>query len=104
MAVSREPDKAQTTIKRLQAIDRERKQEQTQAGFLVHFNPSLLFAEGTPENPEELADALLNRLVVTKVRPATRDAIVTACRSVSPTERPALAARLILASPEYEME
>ena len=104
VAVSREPDKAQTTIKRLQAIDRERKQEQTQAGFLVHFNPSLLFAEGTPENPEELADALLKRLVVTKVRPATRDAVVAACRSVSPTERPALAARLILASPEYEME
>ena len=52
----------------------------------------------------ESRDALLARLVVTKARPATRDAIVSACRGVPPAERPALAARLILASPEYQME
>ena len=104
MAVSRDPAQGQATIKRLQAIDRERKQEQAQAGLKVCFSPSQLFPKGPPEDPQELADALLKRLVVTKVRPATHDALVAACRSIPPAERPALAARLILASPEYEME
>ncbi len=104
MALSRDPDKAQVTMKRLQAIDRERKQEQEQGGLKVRFDPSRLFPKGAPEDPEELADALLARLIVTKVRPATREAIVEACRSVPAADRPALAARLILASPEYQME
>jgi uncharacterized protein (DUF1800 family) len=104
MAVSRDAAQAEATIKRLQAIDRERKEQQAQGGLKVRFDPARLFPKGLPEEPEELADALLSRLVVTKVRPATRGAIVTACRSVPPDERPALAARLLLASPEYQME
>jgi uncharacterized protein (DUF1800 family) len=104
MAVSRDAAQAAATIKRLQAIDRERKEQQAQGGLKVHFNVARLFPKGPPQDPEELADALLTRLVVTKVRPTTREAIVTACRTVSPAERPALAARLILASPEYQME
>ena len=104
MAVSRDAAQAEATIKRLQAIDRERKEQQAKGGLKIHFDPARLFPEGAPEDPEELANALLSRLVVTKVRPATRDAIVTACRMASPSERPALAVRLILASPEYQME
>ena len=104
MAVSRDPAVAQSTLKRLAAIDRERKQEQGQAGLKVRFRAARLFPQGAPDTPEALADALLRRLVVTKVRAATRDALVEACRSVPTAERTALAARLILASPEYQME
>ncbi len=104
MAVSRDPAQAAVTIKRQLDIDRERRQQKAEAGLKVHFAPSQLFPQGPPHDPQQLADALLKPLVVTKVRAATREAIVEACRSVPPGDRVALAARLILASPEYQME
>ena len=104
MAVSRDPAEAATTMKRQLDIDRERREQKAQAGLKVHFADYQIFSQGPPQDPEKLADALLQPLVVTKVRAATRDAIVEACRSVAPGDRVALAARLILASPEYQME
>jgi uncharacterized protein (DUF1800 family) len=103
-ALPRDPVRAQNYIKRLRALDRQKVQQQAQAGLQVHFTPCQLFPEGPPEDPGKLADALLAPLVVTKVRAATRAAIVDACRSAPPSDRVALAARLILASPEYQME
>ena len=104
MAVSRDPAEAATTMKRQLDIDRERREQKAAAGLKVHFADYQIFPQGPPRNPEQLADALLQPLVVTKVRAATREAIVEACRSVPPAERVALACRLILASPEYQME
>jgi len=104
MAVSRDPAQAEATIKRLQALDQERKQMQTQDGLKVRFSAKQLFPKGEPKEAEALADALLRRLVVTKVRKATWDAVVEACRSSETADQVALAVRLILASPEYQME
>ena len=104
MAVSRDPAQAQATIKRLQALDRERKQMEAQAGLKIRFTPTGLFPKGPPEDHEALADSVLRRLVVTKVRKTTHDAVAEACRTAAPAERVAVAVRLILASPEYQME
>jgi uncharacterized protein (DUF1800 family) len=103
-AVSRDPARTAAYMKRLLDIDRERREQKAQSGLQVHFAACQLFPQGAPEAPDVLADALLKPLVVTKVRAATREAIVEACQSVPPGERAALATRLILASPEYQME
>ena len=50
-----------------------------------------------------LVDAMLARLVIARVRPATRSALVSACEASEPLDRPSVVARLILASPEYQM-
>jgi hypothetical protein len=46
---------------------------------------------------------MLARLVVTRVRPHTRAALLAACEGVPAAERPAVVARLVLASPEYQL-
>lgn len=103
-AVSRDPAQAAAAMRRLLDYDRERREQKAEGGLKVHFSPSQLFPQGAPEAPDQVADALLKPLVVAKVRAATREAIVEACQSVPPGERVAVAARLILASPEYQME
>jgi uncharacterized protein (DUF1800 family) len=104
LALSRDPAQARATTKRLQQIDEERKQQEGKDGLKVRFDPARLFAQGIPDDPARLVDALLERMVVTRVRTATRDALVDACKASAPAGRPALVARLILASPEYQME
>jgi uncharacterized protein (DUF1800 family) len=102
--VSRDPAHGAAAIMRLLAFDRERREQKAEGGLKVHFSAGELFPQGPPESPDRLADALLKPLIVTKVRATTREAIVEACQSVPPGERVAVAARLILASPEYQME
>jgi Protein of unknown function (DUF1800) len=104
IAVSHDPAQAAATIMRLLQYDRERREQKAEGGLKVHFSASQLFPQGAPEAPDQVADALLKPLIVTKVRAATREAIVKACQSVPAGERVAVAARLILASPEYQME
>ena len=85
MAVSRDPAEAASTMKRQLDIDRERREQKAEAGLKVHFASYQIFPQGPPQSPEQLADAMLKPFVVTKVRPATREAIVEACRLVPPT-------------------
>jgi hypothetical protein len=56
------------------------------------------------DDPEKLVDHLLARVLAVKPRAVTRTAIVEACAAVPTGERAKLAARLILASPEYQVE
>ena len=104
MAVSRDPVQAQATIRRLLAIDKERAVAQGEAGVKVRFIPSRLFPKGEPKDDGALVDEMLRRLIVTKVRDVTRDALLAACKSAPHGQRVALVARMILASPEYQME
>jgi hypothetical protein len=46
---------------------------------------------------------MLIRLVITRVRPATRSALISACEATPASDRPALIARLIVSSPEYQL-
>jgi hypothetical protein len=56
------------------------------------------------DNPEKLADALLAKMISGKIRPATREAVREICREAATGERVQLAVKLILASPDYQME
>jgi uncharacterized protein (DUF1800 family) len=104
MALSRDPVQAAATIHRLQAIDRERRQQESSAGLKVRFDGRHLVSAEAEDNPEAVTDAVLERLVVTRVRATTRAAVLEACKAVPAAQRPAVAARLILASPEYQVE
>ena len=70
----------------------------------MRFEPDKIVPKGQADDPEKLVDHLLARVLVVKPRTATRDAIVEACRAVPAADRAKLAARLILASPEYQVE
>ena len=104
MALSRDEAQAQATLKRLLQIDAERKQQTGKDGLKVRFDPARLFPGGIPEDPARLVDGLLERLIVTKARTATRTALLEACQGVEVSDRPALVVRLLLASPEYQLE
>ena len=73
-------------------------------GIKLRFEPDKIVPKGQADDPEKLVDHLLARVLVVKPRTATRDAIVEACRAVPAADRAKLAARLILASPEYQVE
>lgn len=102
--LARDKALADATIKRLLQIDDERKEMTGHEGLKVRFEPAKLLPAGTADDPARLADWMLERMVVAPVRSATRNAIVEACREVAPDQRAALAAKLILASPEYQVE
>ncbi len=104
MALSPDKKQAAATTKRLMEIDAERAQMEKQDGIQVRFDASRLVSPETAEEPAKLVDALLERMVVTKVRTLTRSALIEACAGVPTAQRPALVVRLILASPEYQVE
>ncbi|MCI0461169.1 MAG: DUF1800 domain-containing protein [Gemmataceae bacterium] len=90
-------------LKRLAQLDQQRQEEQRQDGIKVKFTPERIFPKGTPEKPEAVVDALLERLLVLSPRPDTRDALIETCRLVPKEDRAALVARLILMTPEYQL-
>src|SRR5579875_347570 len=104
MALSQNPQEAAATTKRLLEIDAERAEMEKKDGIQVRFDADRLVAAKMADNPEKLVDALLERMVVTKVRSLTRLTLIDACAGVPAADRPALAIRLILASPEYQLE
>jgi uncharacterized protein (DUF1800 family) len=102
--LARDKPRADATIQRLLQIDEERREQTDHDGIKVRLDPAKLLPPGAADDPARLAELILERLVVAPVRAATRAAIIDACQAVSSAERPALAARLILASPEYQVE
>ena len=71
MAVSRDPAQAAATIKRQLDIDRERRQQKAEGRPQSPLRPgTALPARAAAKTLEQLADALLKPLVVTKVRAA----------------------------------
>lgn len=102
--VSDDPDKAKATIRRLLDIDAERAEVVGRDGLKVRFDPARFVPAKLHDDPERLADHALARMLATPARKALRTSLIEACRDVPAAERAKLAARLILASPEYQME
>jgi len=103
-ALSQDKNKAAATTKRLMQIDAERAEMEKKDGIQLRFDAGRFVAAETANNPEKLVDVVLERMIVTKVRPLTRATLIDACAGVPAADRPALLARLILASPEYQLE
>lgn len=99
--VPRDPAEADKLVKRLLALDEEKRQITNSGGIGARFVPETI---PFSLDSEVLVDRLLAEMIVVNPRASTRDAIVTACQQVEPNERIELAIRLILASPEYELE
>ncbi len=102
--LSADPVAAAATTRRLIQIDDERRQAQAGEGIKLHFDQAKVIPAGLADEPEKLTDFLLAKMVVTKVRPTTRAAIMAACQDASTGHRVTLAVKLILASPDYQME
>ncbi|WP_422922979.1 DUF1800 domain-containing protein [Singulisphaera sp. PoT] len=103
LAISRDTTQGPAMMARLESSMAERRAEREKDGLKCRFRAETLFPGGNPSEPAGLVDDLLLRLVVTKVRPSARQALITACVDTAPAERPALVVRLILASPEYQL-
>ncbi len=69
----------------------------------VHFLPTRLFPQGVPADPLTLVDVLVERLLVTRVAPFTRETLLTACKDIAVAGRPGRLIRLLLSSSEYQM-
>lgn len=102
--VPREPKEAAATIRRLLELDAEHRHLQRKDGIRVKFVSERLVPPGETNDTEKLVAQLLNRFLVTTVRATTRTAIVDACRNVPALQRTEMAVRLILSSPEYQLE
>jgi uncharacterized protein (DUF1800 family) len=100
--VPADAEQAAAQIKRLVQIDLERKQDAAKDGIRVTFQPERLVNESA--SPAQLMDRLSERMLMVAPRSLTREAILQACEQVSAAERPAVVARLLLASPEYQLE
>jgi hypothetical protein len=103
LPLSRDKAEAAATTARLLQLDAERRQQRNADGLKVSFDPGKLFPQGAPDDPAQLVDVLLEKMILTPVRAATRNALIDAARDTPSSERPGLVARLILASPEYQV-
>jgi uncharacterized protein (DUF1800 family) len=90
-------------LERLEKFDEQRKEERRKGGIKVRFVAERLFPKGIPDKPQAVVDALLERLLIIPPRPDTRDTLIEACRVVPKADRPALVARLLLMTPEYQI-
>lgn len=90
-------------IARIQAADRQRKADRKKDGFKVTFDPVKAAGGKVPEKAEDLVDLLLARLLTVPPRAGTRATLVETVARVAPAERVALACRLILTTPEYQL-
>lgn len=101
--VPRDAMQGPAMVARMEGAMTERRAERRKGGLQCRFRPEAMFPQGIPAESGLLVDAMIARLIVTPIRPATRAALVSACEATPPAERPALVARLILASPEYQL-
>ncbi|MFO0824794.1 MAG: DUF1800 domain-containing protein [Gemmataceae bacterium] len=102
--IPRDPVEAEKTVARLLALDAEKADSTGKDGIKVRFESERIVPKGLEDGPEKLVDHLLARVLVVKPRAATRESIVAACKAVPAADRAKPAARLILASPEYQVE
>jgi len=102
--LSSDPVQAAATTRRLLQIDEERRDMARGEGIKLTLDPAHIVDKALLDNPEKLADAILARMISGKVRPATREAVRDICREAATGERVQLAVKLILASPDYQME
>ena len=84
-------------------MDARRNEKRRKEGIKVRFVAERLFPKGIPDSSEAVVDALLDRLVIVSPRLDTRETLVEACRTAAKADRPALVARLILMTPEYQI-
>ncbi|MGE3821866.1 MAG: DUF1800 family protein [Isosphaeraceae bacterium] len=103
LALPRDAMRGPEMMARVRGAMAERAEERRRGGLRCRFRPEAIFPEGVPADPAALVDEMLARLVVTRIRPGTRAALISACEGVPATDRSAVVARLILASPEYQM-
>jgi uncharacterized protein (DUF1800 family) len=103
LAVPRDAMLGPAMLARMEGAMAERSAQRRQEGLKCRFRPEALFPRGVPNEPSALVDAMLARLVVSRVRPSTRSTLIAACQAAAPPDRPAIVARMILASPEYQM-
>jgi uncharacterized protein (DUF1800 family) len=102
--IPRDPAEAEKTIARLLALDAEKADTTGKDRIKVQLDPARIVPKGLEADPVKLADHLLARVLAVKPRAATREATIEACMAVPASERAKLVARLILASPEYQVE
>jgi hypothetical protein len=76
---------------------------QVPGGIRVRLVLRRLFPQGVPTQSLALVDALVDRLLVTRVSPFTREALLTAARDRTVVDRPGRLIRMILSSPEYQL-
>jgi uncharacterized protein (DUF1800 family) len=101
--VPRDAMQGPAMMARMKGAMDERGAERRKEGLKCRFRPEAMFPQGAPAEPAALVDAMLIRLVITRVRPATRSALISACEATPASDRPALIARLIVSSPEYQL-
>ena len=102
--VPRDAADAAKVVRRLLDLDAEKSRMTAGKGIGVRFDPARIVNPKLAANPAQLVDQLLARLLVVKPRNVTRNAVIEACGEVPVAERINLAVRLILASPEYQVE
>ncbi|MGL6075209.1 MAG: DUF1800 domain-containing protein [Fimbriiglobus sp.] len=90
-------------IARIQDFDKKRRVERKKDGIKVVFDPAKVFDGPTPEKTEAMVDALLARLILVAPRAEARSTILEAVSAAPAAERVALACRLILTTPEYQL-
>ena len=91
-------------IRRLLDLDAEKRRLTPSFGTEIRFVPDRIAPARLADDPRGLTDFLLSRLLVVQPRPITRNAVLEAVGLVPAPECVALAVRLILASPEYQVE
>lgn len=103
LALPRDAMQGPAMVARMQGAMAERDAERRKDGLKCRFRSEAMFPQGAPAEPAALVDVMLARLVITRIRPATRSALISACEATPAADRPAIVARLILASPEYQL-
>ncbi len=101
--LSRNEAQAKQTMAAAMDFEAEGRAKRNALGLKCRFNPTALFAQGVPDQPAALVDALLARLLARPVQQATRETLLQLVKATPPAARVTEALRLILAAPEYQM-
>jgi uncharacterized protein (DUF1800 family) len=103
LALPRDASEGAAMLARMENSSAERRADRRKEGLKSRFRAAAIYPQGPPDDPGTLVNDLLERLVVTPLRPSTRTTLIEACKNAPASDRPAIIARLILASPEYQL-
>ncbi|MBU6296273.1 MAG: hypothetical protein KJS91_16450, partial [Planctomycetes bacterium] len=101
--VPREPAEAGKLIERLLALDREKAALSEPPSTPIVDKDALGKIAGNGD-AAEITDRILFQMLVIPPRQATREAIAKALETCPAADRPCMAAKLAIASPEYQLE
>ena len=102
-ALSPDASERQAALQRSLDFQAQRREERRRDGIQIRFDARRTGILSVADDVESLVNSVVDRLVITELRPLTRSHLIDAVRATPPEERLKQACRIVIMTPEYQL-